>query len=102
VVRGYLRTDPEFAGASRLGRYAECSACQQEVSCSLSGMALAHPQARAYRRQHPRLRAVPMHHTSVASRPALVVGYREVGGSGGFDVVFDEATLDVVGVHPAG
>ena len=66
---------------------------------SVSGLALAVPGARAFRRDHPRVRALPVQEVDAAGVPGLVIRYENVLGSAGVAVVFDRDTLRVLDVH---
>ena len=73
--------------------------CHQEVCSSLAGLALALPDIRAFRRRHPRISARPLRSVESGGRSSLVLGFRSLVDGGAADVVYDEQTLDVVGVH---
>jgi hypothetical protein len=98
-VRRFRRDGPEFAPVSRIGLYVECAACHQEVCSSLAGLALALPDIRAFRRRHPRISVRSLRSVESGGRPTLVLGFRSLVDGGAADVVYDEQTLDVVGVH---
>jgi RNA polymerase sigma factor (sigma-70 family) len=99
LVRRYRREGPEVPGALEVGLYTRCAACGEQVSSSLAGLALAHPEVREFRRGQPRLTLVPLRSTEAHGRAALVVGYRVPGGRAAVDVVFDEQRYSVLAVH---
>jgi hypothetical protein len=58
------------------------------VSSSVTGLALALPEVRAFAREHPRLRALPEREIERDGRSAVVLRFEDVRGSAGVDVVF--------------
>jgi hypothetical protein len=86
-------------GRHRRGLYAECPDCALQVSTSVSALALALPQARDFRRAHPRLRATPPREVEAEGGRAVVVGYQAVGGGTRLDALFDADSLRLLEVH---
>jgi RNA polymerase sigma-70 factor (ECF subfamily) len=84
-------------GTAVHGLYAECAACGDTVSSSLGGMALAAADVRQFRRDHPRVRSLPTRDAG----DGLVVGYRDVRGSAGVDIIFARDSLRVLDVRSA-
>jgi RNA polymerase sigma factor (sigma-70 family) len=87
------------AGSHRRGLYADCSGCGLQVTTSASALTLALPEGRAFRRRHPRLRAMPPRKVEAHGGPALVVGYEEVGSNAQLDAVFAADSLRLLEVH---
>ena len=58
VPRRYTREDVS-SWSCRRGWYAECPACDQQVSTSVGGLVLALPEVQEVRRRHSRLRLLP-------------------------------------------
>lgn len=87
------------AGNHRRGLYADCPDCRIQVTTSVSALTLALPEARAFRREHPRLRAMPPREVEAHGGPALVVGYEEVGSNARLDAVFAADSLRLLEVH---
>ena len=85
-------------GAERHGLLARCTACGEQVSSSIGGLALALPEVRAFRREHPRTTAVPAREVEAQGVPAIVVRYEALLGSAGVDVVLARETLRVLHV----
>ena len=71
-ARTYERDDVD-RWSSRHGWYAECSACGEVVSGSVSGLVLARPEARAALKRNPRLRLLPARDVVHAGADAKVV-----------------------------
>lgn len=101
TVDRYVRSHVPAGESHQIGLWVSCR-CGESVSSSLGGLALSHPAVRGYRRQHPRLRCLPAREVSAAGSPSLVLGYRDVLGTSGVDVVFGRDRLDVRAVHPIG
>jgi RNA polymerase sigma factor (sigma-70 family) len=83
----------------RRGLYADCPDCGIQVTTSVSALTLALPEARAFRREHPRLRAMPPREVEAHGSPALVVGYEVVGSQARLDAVFAADSLRLLEVH---
>ncbi|HEX6475095.1 MAG TPA: sigma-70 family RNA polymerase sigma factor, partial [Candidatus Limnocylindria bacterium] len=86
-------------GLHRRGLYAECDRCGLQVSTSVSAMTLTLPEARAFRRRHPRLRSRPARAIEAHGRPALVVGYEAIGSTANLEAVFDANSLRLLEVY---
>ena len=86
-------------GSHRRGLYADCPHCALQVTSSVSAMTLALPEARAFRRKHPRLRAMPPRELEAYGGPVLVVGYEAVGSNARLEAVFAAETLRLLEVH---
>ena len=97
-LQTYERDDVP-AGSHRRGLYADCVDCALQVTTSVSALALALPEARAFRRKHPRLRAMPPREVETHGGPALVVGYAEAGSHARLDAVFAAESLRLLEVH---
>ena len=89
-IHRYTR-DPD-AGGSRHGLVAECRRCGETVSTSVNGLALARPDVRRFRRDHPRTSAV-VQELEVDGVAAVLVRHRDVLGSAEIDVLFAHETL---------
>lgn len=101
VLRTYVR-DPWRPGhPDRRGLVAECGACGEQTTTSLRGLALAVPEVRRFRREHPRLRPAPVREIEVAGLPAVLVRYEDRSGDTGVDTVFARDSLRVVDVIPS-
>ena len=87
------------SGRHRRGLYVECPACVLQVTTSVSALTLALPEGRAFRRKHPRLRAMRPREVEAHGGPALVVGYEEVGSHARLDAVFAADSLRLLEVH---
>jgi hypothetical protein len=96
-VRPYARPGDGDVQTGR-GWHASCPACDEVLSSSLLGLALATTEARALRSRRPRAHAVPTRDTEHAGRPALVVGLYDDASGDGVDVLFDDATTRPLGV----
>jgi RNA polymerase sigma-70 factor (ECF subfamily) len=88
VPVGTYTSDDERFGARSWGLYALCDSCGEGVSSSVTGLALALPEVRAFAREHPRLRALPEREIERDGRSAVVLRFEDVRGSAGVDVVF--------------
>jgi RNA polymerase sigma-70 factor (ECF subfamily) len=86
-------------GCERLGLYAACDSCGEEVSASLVGIALGVPEVRRLRRQHRRIHGVPGRGADVGSTAAVVVRHEALSGSAGVDVLFARKTLRLLDVR---
>ena len=95
-LQTYLRDDARLDRPHRRGLFARCDACGESVSSSVGALALAVPEVRSFRRDHPRTRALPEREVDVAGIPALVVRHEDVLGSEGVDVVLARDTLRVL------
>jgi RNA polymerase sigma factor (sigma-70 family) len=90
------------AGLHRRGLYADCPDCGLQVSTSVSALTLALPQAQAFRRRHPRLRARPPREVEGHGAPTVVVGFEEIGGTARLDALFAADSLRLLEVHGPG
>ena len=90
-IHRYTR-DRDVAGSQRHGLVAECRRCGETVSTSVNGLALARPDVRRFRRDHPRTSAV-VQELEVDGVPAVLVRHRDVLGSAAIDVIFAHDTL---------
>ena len=70
----YTREDLQ-PWSSRRGWEATCTACGEQVTGSLAGLALAQPEVRAARAREPRLRALPVRDVVRDGAAAKVVGF---------------------------
>jgi hypothetical protein len=95
TVRRYTRPDVEH-WASRHGWHAECTACGEAVSGSVTGLALAHPVVREARRREPRLHAVPVRDVVRDGAAAKVVGFGVGPGAPVVSAVFLRDSLQLV------
>ena len=98
LLRTYERDDLP-AGSHRRGLYADCPDCELQVTTSVSALTLALPQARAFRRRHPRLRAAPPREVESHGGRALIVGYEAVGTNARLDAVFAADSLRLLEIH---
>jgi RNA polymerase sigma factor (sigma-70 family) len=83
----------------RRGLYADCSNCGRQVSTSVGALTLALPQAVAFRRAHPRLRAMPPREVEAHGGQAVVVEYEALGTSARLSAVFAAGSLRLLEVH---
>lgn len=97
-LKAYDRDDLP-AGLHRRGLYAECHHCGLQVSTSVSALALALPEARDFRRAHPRLRSRPPREIEARGLPAVVVGYESIGSNASLEAVFAADSLRLIEVH---
>jgi RNA polymerase sigma factor (sigma-70 family) len=97
--RAYKRDDVE-RWSSRHGWYAECDACGEVVSGSVSGRALAQPEVRAALKRHPRLQLLPARDVVRDGRDAKVVSLGTRDGVPVVSAVFLRDSLELV--HVAG
>lgn len=95
-LQPYLRDDVRRDRPHRRGLFARCDACGETVSSSIGALALAVPEVRSFRRDHPRTRALPEREVEVGGTPALVVRHEDVLGRTGVDVVLARDTLRVL------
>jgi RNA polymerase sigma-70 factor (ECF subfamily) len=93
-VERYVR--PE--GRNPEGLYVACTACGEQVSSSVEGLALARSEVRRFRREHPRTQLLPPRELDFGGAPAFAVGVEDVAGSSSVDVVFARETLRVLAV----
>ena len=100
-VRRYLRRGVAADQLHGTGLSVACP-CGEGVSSSLGALALHLPEVRVFRREHPRVRGLPPRAVEADGAPALVVGYRDLHGASGVDVVFGRDTLDVRRVAATG
>ena len=80
----------------RRGLVARCAACGEQASSSIAGIALARTEVRAFRKAHPRTRALPLREVEHGGVDAFVVRYEDFAGSDGIDLVFERDTLRVL------
>jgi RNA polymerase sigma-70 factor (ECF subfamily) len=92
----YLRDHSRPDRPHRRGLFARCDGCGETVSSSVGALALAVPEVRAFRRDHPRTRALPERDVEVGGTAALVVRHEDALGSAGVDVVLARDTLRVL------
>ena len=88
-------------GAPSDGLYASCDTCGEQVSSSVTGIALSLPEVRRFNREHPRSRVVRVRRAEVGGAEAIVVRHARVAGAAGLDVAFDRDTLRVLHVAAA-
>jgi RNA polymerase sigma factor (sigma-70 family) len=98
MLRPHVRDDVDPERGHRHGLVVSCVWCGDVAWSSIAGIALGRPEVRAFRREHPRLRAVPVREVD-AGGAALVVRYEDALGSSGVDVLFERDTLRLIGVH---
>lgn len=99
-LRPHVRDDAA-ADANALGLLARCAACGEETWSSIVALALARPELRAFRREHPRVRTAPFSEVDSGGVDAVVVRCENALGSARADVVFARDTLHVLAVHGA-
>ena len=97
-LQAYERNDLP-AGLHRRGLYADCPDCGLQVSTSVSALTLALPEAQAFRRRHPRLRARPPREVDAHGAPAIVVGFEAIGGTARLEALFAADSLRLLEVH---
>lgn len=79
------------------GMHIRCTFCGEAFHVSLSGLVLSLPEARQFRRQHPRFIAQPEREIEFAGRPAVVTHVESLTGGDSLDIITDTETLDVLG-----
>lgn len=84
------------------GAHVRCSACDQTFHVSLGGLVQALPAARAFWREHHRMRALPEREIEVGGRTALVSRIESVTDAARLDVVTDAETLTTLYVYADG
>jgi RNA polymerase sigma factor (sigma-70 family) len=84
--------------SSRHGWSADCPACGEQVTGSLTGLALALPEVRDARRREPRLRSLPVRDVVRDGAAAKVVGFGAADGSTVVSAVFLRDDLRLVHV----
>jgi len=101
ALRPHVREDVASERSYRHGLVVSCDGCGDVGWSSISSLALARPEVRGFRREHPRLRALPVREVSLGGTSALLLRYEDVLGSAGVDVLFARDTLRLLGVHTA-
>jgi RNA polymerase sigma-70 factor (ECF subfamily) len=94
----YVREDVEH-WSGRHGWYAECDACGEVVSGSVSGLALARPEVRAALKREPRLRLLPVRDVVRDGLDAKVVSVGTGDGVPVVSAVFLRESLRLVHVE---
>jgi RNA polymerase sigma factor (sigma-70 family) len=94
----YARDDVE-RWSSRHGWYAECAACGEVVSGSVSGLALARPEVRAAIRRDARLRLLPARDVVRDGVDAKVVSVGTEAGAPVVSTIFAAESLRLVHVE---
>lgn len=89
----YVRRGTGGDALTQRGLLAECSACNEAVSSSLGGLAMATPAGRGLRRRHPRLRALP---AAVPPSGPITARYQDVAGRECVEVAFAPDTLRIL------
>jgi RNA polymerase sigma factor (sigma-70 family) len=97
LLRPHVREDVDPERGHRNGFVVSCERCGDVAWSSISGIALARPELRAFRREHPRLRAVPVR--EVDGGATLVLRYEDALGASGVDVLFERDTLRLIELH---
>jgi len=95
----HVRDDVQFDRSHRHGLVGRCDGCGEETWSSISGIALARPEVRSFRRDHARVRVVPVREGNWRGVEALLLRYEDVLGGNGVDVAFARESLRVLGVH---
>jgi RNA polymerase sigma factor (sigma-70 family) len=98
VLRPYARSAAGGLGHC-VGLAAECGRCGEVVSTSAAGIALATPELRRLRREHPRLRLVATTELDAGGRDSLLLRYDDVRSSVRAEVVLARDTFCVAAVH---
>jgi RNA polymerase sigma factor (sigma-70 family) len=94
--RRYDRESGSWSCAT--GWLAECTACGEAVSTSVSGMVLALPEVREARRREPKLRSLPVRDVVRDGQDAKVVALGDADGTPRVGVVVLEHSLRIVDV----
>ncbi len=81
------------------GVHQQCEVCGATSWAALSGLARAGPEARAFWREHPRIRTLPEREIEVVGSPALIVGFESTLSPAKLDVIVVRDTLQVIAVH---
>jgi RNA polymerase sigma factor (sigma-70 family) len=97
TLRPYDR-GAQWHSVHRRGLVARCAACGEQASSSVSAIALAQPEVRAFRREHARIRTLPVRETSFANVDAFAVRHENVLGTARIEVFFARDTLRVLAV----
>ena len=83
----------------RRGLHGECRRCGETVWSSVRGLALTHPEARAFQTEHARVRTLPERDLEYRGADATLVPLEAASGRAALDVVFARETLRVLAVH---
>lgn len=79
--------------------YLLCGRCGCVDSETWHSLSWSLPQARAFWREHPRVRFVPPRELEVAGSPAVVTGFESITGAARLDIVALLDTLEVVSIN---
>jgi len=88
-----------YAAGKRRGLHARCEACGEEVWSSVQGLAQAVPEARAFRAEHARIRALPERELDYGGANATLVRLEAKRSSAALDVLLERHTLRILGTH---
>ncbi len=84
------------------GLHLHCDACRDiPAAMRLSNLALYHPEAWRFWREHPRLRLLPERAVERQGRAALVIPYISLRGTATLDVIAARDTYELLAVHTA-
>ena len=101
-VRRYVREGLSDDHVDRVGLFAECEACGEQVSSSVGGLALGVAEARRFRKDHRRIALLPLQEGERSGARTLVVRLQDVSGEDGLDVTFARDSLRVLDVDGSG
>ena len=73
-----------------------CAKCEFGDSETWHSLTWSLPEARAFWREHPRMRFLPEREVEVAGSPAVVTGFESITGPARLDAVMLVDTLEVV------
>jgi len=79
--------------------YVWCVSCGSGDSETWQSLTWSLPAARAFWREHPRMRFLPEREVEVAGSPAVVTGFESITGTARLDVVTLRDTLEVVSIN---
>jgi RNA polymerase sigma factor (sigma-70 family) len=83
----------------RRGLAASCRGCGEEVWSSVTGLALAVPEARAFVRAHKRVRTLGVSDDFHEGLPATVVRIEALASTARLEIAFDQTTLRPLAVR---
>ncbi len=79
---------------------AHCTRCGLLSSATLFGLALTAPESRRFRREHRRIRALPVRQLEVLGRAALLTSFESVAGSARLHVLHARDTYSRLAAYP--
>ena len=101
---GRLPAPTPAIARGQFGLWLTCPACGEGEGdqITLASLALDTPAGRAFWRDHPRLRTLPVAEVEADGRPLLLVRHESVAGTARLDARFDRETYRLLDIHVAG